>query len=436
VLCRPMMDLALNRLEAARPEIVKRLPTIQQSGRLDEFEAHLRISLLAMYAEPNQPLLRDLRIAVGKLVADCAHVILQSADWQNKYRGLWGILRIRVVADHKWLYQAGCCQRNPVIMHGFENMDILWCNDRGQGWQPAVDVMFPLNLLSTLPKPPPLSATEKTAGALPTAAPRENLAPRPGAMSRGRVRARGAPTGLVEPAPQPARGQGKQAKKTEAPEKSAARAVEEAGLSSPNKATQDATGGDTTEADPSTAVAQGIDSSVEDSWSSYWANISTQYSMLPMILNLPPPSYPPARSSSEPPRPSSSSSALSARAEPFQPGDSLPSAGSSSSTREPTSDYARGESQASIDYTEDPTRLAELYGSGDNQPRTSQDKGKGKEVTGSTTPASSSKQSDHAETTEGQSSSEQDTAAELILDLSSLGISEKDDDDDWPLLPR
>jgi hypothetical protein len=415
-----MMDMALNRIEAARPEIVKELPTIQRA-RLDDFEYHIRMALINLYAEPNQPLLRDLRIVVGKLVAACLHIILQSPAWHTKYEKLWGILRVRVVADHKWLYQAGLCGRNPVIMHGFEHMSILWANHRGEGWQPAVDVMFPLNLVDTLPKPPPPSTPQnkkKTSKAVPIIGPGGTVAPRSSTMPRGRGRGRGAPTGLVEPAPQPARGKGKQNKKTQAIEN--AGVIEEAVSSSTSKATPATTSEATTEAGPSSTRTRDDSFTADDAWIAYWANITAQYALPPLILNLHPPSVERARRSPSPTRPSSSSSALSAVAEPFLPTESVPSAGSSIIHRD---------SLISTEYLESPTRLAELYGTDDDEPSSKQDKGKGKEVAGSATPGSSSKQSESVESTSGQSDQEE-TTAEMTLDLSSLDIGKKDDDDD------
>lgn len=434
MLCHPMMNMAINRIDEARAEIVKKLPILRQA-QLEGFEYGLRMALLNMYAEPDQWIIRALRIAVGKLIGACFHIILQSPAWPTKFEKLWGILRVRVVADHKWLYQAGLCQRNPVIMHGFEHMSINWTNYRHEGWQPSDDLMFPEDEVHTLPKPPPFSnpqTKKKTSKAIPIISPSGTIEPRSSTMSRGRGRGRGAPTGLVEPAPQPARGKGKQNKKAPAVEKAAAETTEQAGPLSTSKATPATTSGATTEAGPSSTAARDDPFISDDANIAYWADIASKFRTPTPGLDMPPPGGPssgfPARRSSSPTRPSSSSSALSAMAEPFLPGGSLPSAGSSS-TRENMSSFIHGDTRISTEYLESPSRLAELYGTDDDEPEENKDKGKGKEVARPATPGSSSKQNEDTETTGGPSS-QQDATGQTTLDLTSLNISKKNDGDD------
>lgn len=434
VLCHPMMNMALNRIDEARAEIVKKLPILRHA-QLEGFEHGLRMALINMYAEPDQWIIRALRITVGKLIGACFHIILQSPAWPTKFEKLWGTLRVRVVADHKWLYQAGLCERNPVIMHGFEHMSINWTNYRHEGWQPSDDLMFPEDEVHTLPKPPPVSTPQnkrKTSKAIPIITPGGTIAPRSSTMPRGRGRGRGAPTGLVEPAPQPARGKGKQNKKAPAVEKAAAESTEQAGSSSTSKATPATTSGITTEAGPSSTAARDDPFVSDDANIAYWAEIASKFRPPTPGLDMPPPGGPssgfPARRSSSPTRPSSSSSALSAMAEPFLPGGSLPSAGSSS-THENTSSFIHGDTRISTEYLESPSRLAELYGTDDDEPAENKDKGKGKEVAHPATPGSSSKQNEDAETIGGPSI-QQEATGQTTLDLTSLDINKKNDGDD------
>lgn len=98
-LCRPMMDHALDQLDAATEVIEKLVPALRHAN-LDTFEFDLRVSMLIMYDQPDQWRIRSLRIVMGKLMAVCFPLILQSRRWESVYELLWGILRIRVVADH------------------------------------------------------------------------------------------------------------------------------------------------------------------------------------------------------------------------------------------------------------------------------------------------------------------------------------------------
>lgn len=458
VLCRPMMDYAIKRIEEGTAEIVKKLPIIRHS-QLESFEYGLRMALLNMYDEPNQWIIRALRIVMGKLMAVCFHIILQSPGWAQKFEKLWGTLRIRVVTDHKWLYQAGLVERNPVIMYGFENMSILWANYRGD-WQPADHLTFPEDQVDTLPKPPPQSPPstphprKKMSKAIPIVNPDGTIAPRPNTIPRGRGRGRGMPTGLVEPAPQPARGKGKQ--KAQVPEKAATGATEEAGPSSTTKAAPTTASGTTNEGGPSSAAAARDDPFASDVVNlAYWANMASKSNFSRPNLGSPthsgpPHSCPAPRRFSSPTRPSSSSSALSAAAEPFLPGGPLHS-GESSTGKRPSS-ITHTDAQTSTDYLESPSRLADLYDIDDDELERHQGKGKGKEVAGPATPSSSFSWGERMETLEehqgkgkgkevagpatpgssfswGEPSSQQESAAQMALDLASLDINKNDDEE-------
>lgn len=431
VLCRPMMDFALDRIEEATAEITKKLPTLR-NAQLESFEYGLRMALLNMYDEPDQWLIRALRIVMGKLMAACFHIILQSPGWSLKFEKLWGSLRIRVVADHKWLYQAQLCERNAVIMYGFENMRILWTNYRGENWQPADDLMFPEDQLDTLPKPPAQSPPstpprkKKLSKAIPIISPGGTVAPRPNTIPRGRGRGRGVPTGLVQPAPQPARGgKGKQVKKAQGPEKAAVGVTEEAGPSSTTKAAPAPTPGPRNEGGPSSAASREDPFASDETNIAYWAKIASQSNFPLPALAAPSQSGPSARRLSSPTRPSSSSSALSATAEPFLPGGPLHSA-ESSAHKHPSSNI-HADAQTSTDYLESPSRMEELYDIGEDELDKHQGKGKGKEVAGPTTPGSSFSQSEDVQTT-SEPSGQQEATEQMTRDLSSLNISKNDDD--------
>lgn len=431
VLCRPMMDFAIDRIEEATAEIVKKLPSLRHA-QLESFEYGIRMALLNMYDEPDQWRIRALRIVMGKLMAVCFHIILQSPAWAPKFEKLWGALRIRVVADHKWLYQAELCERNAVIMYGFQNMQIRWANYRGENWQPADDLMFPEDQIDTLPKPPSQSPPstphrkKKMSKAIPIVSPGGTIAPRPNTIPRGRGRGRGVPTGLVEPAPQPARGKGKQTKKAQAPEKAATGATEEAGPSSTTKAAATTTPGASNEGGPSSAAARDDPFASDAANIAYWAKIASQSNFPLPNLGSPSQSGPSARRASSPTRPSSSSSALSAAAEPFLPGGPLHSA--ESSARKHSSPITHVDAQTSTDYLESPSRLADLYDIDDDELDKHQEKGKGKEITDPATPGSSFSRSEGMELTR-EPSSQQETAGQMTLDLSSLDISKKDNED-------
>ena len=424
VLCRPMMDFALNHIEQATAEIVKKLPVLQ-NAQLEAFEHGLRMALLNMYEEPDQWIIRALRIVMGKLMAVCFHIILQSPAWSTKFEKLWGVLRVRVVADHKWLYQAGLCERNAVIMYGFEHMSILWTKYRGEEWQPADDLMFPEDAVDTLPKPPqrdPPSTphgNKKKSKAIPIISPGGTIAPRPNTLPRGKGRGRGAPTGLVEPAPQPARGKGKQKMKAQVTQKAAIGTIEEGESSKSVKATPTPASGATTEAAPSSAGARNDPFASDETNISYWADIASKSSFPPL-------SGPEARRASSPSRPGSSSSALSATAQPFLPSGSQPSAGSS--TTGVLSYSVHRDPRVSDAYLEDPARLAELYGTDDDEPVQKQDKGKGKEVAGPATSGSSSSSHGASVETTDEEASLQETTGQMTLELSSLDISKDDDE--------
>ncbi|KAJ4394510.1 telomerase inhibitor [Gnomoniopsis smithogilvyi] len=140
-LCRPMMDQAVDQIDDTTDLIQDKLSLLRLAN-IDEFEICIRRALLLMYDEPDQWRIRALRIVMGKLMAVCFPLILQSQRWET-YEKWWGMLRVRVVADHKWLYQAGMCPRNDIILSGFENLDVIWVRYRKEGWQPSDDLMFP-----------------------------------------------------------------------------------------------------------------------------------------------------------------------------------------------------------------------------------------------------------------------------------------------------
>lgn len=193
-LVRPMMDHALERLEAAA-DAIRQLEPVLRRAHLDDFELCVRRALLVMYGEPDQWRIRALRIAMGRLMAACFPLVLQSPRWPASYAQLWGMLRVRVVVDHKWLASAGRCLASDVILAGFEHMDVLWVKYRGQGWRPPDDLMFPERELADLPDPPlvpssssspprspPLKAAagKKKSRAIPIIRPDGTLAPMPG----------------------------------------------------------------------------------------------------------------------------------------------------------------------------------------------------------------------------------------------------------------
>lgn len=155
------MDQAIDQIDDTTELIQERLPLLRLAN-LDEFEISLRRALLIMYDEPDQWRIRALRIVMGKLMALCFPLILQNQRWAE-YQKWWGMLRVRVVADHKWLYQCGMCQKSDVILSGFENIDVLWVKYRKEGWQPSDDHIFPAHD-SEDPPDPPASAPPTPAG--------------------------------------------------------------------------------------------------------------------------------------------------------------------------------------------------------------------------------------------------------------------------------
>lgn len=430
VLCRPMMDFALSRIEEATAEITKKLPTLRHA-QLDGFENGLRMALLNMYAEPDQWRIRALRIVMGKLMAVCFHIVLQSPNWSRKFENIWGVLRLRVVADHKWLCQAGLCEKNTVIMHGFDHMNIRWVNHRDEDWQPADELMFPEDEVETLPKPPPQSPPstphrkKKVSKAIPIITPGGTIGPRPGSRARGR----GMSAGMVQPAPQPVRGQGKQ-KKAQDFEKAIAGANNEAkaGSSSTTKATLAATSGATSEAGPSPTAPRDDppvpgSSDASDASVAYWAYISSRSGFPRPGFGFASQGEPSKRRASSPSRPSSSSSALSGAAEPFLPSGPSQSAGIPAA--EPSSSTIHAEPRTSSDNPGSPSRLAELYGVSEDDMR--KEVRKGKQVAGPITPGSSFSLSDDMAATSEPAGQDEPTE-QTIPEFSSLDINKDDDD--------
>ncbi|KAL1865505.1 hypothetical protein Daus18300_007150 [Diaporthe australafricana] len=441
VLCRPMMDFALSRIEEATAEITKKLPILRHA-QLDGFENGLRMALLNMYAELDQWRIRALRIVMGKLMAACFHIVLQSPNWSRKFEKVWGVLRVRVVADHKWLYQAELCEKNTVVMHGFEHMNIRWVNHRDEDWQPADDLMFPEDEVETLPKPPPQSPPstphrkKKVSKAIPIITPGGTIEPRPSSRPGGRGRGRGMSTGLVQPAPQPVRGQGKQ-KKAQDSGKGVAGAINEAkgGSSSTTKAMPTATSGATSEAGQSSAAPL-ADPSVpafsdtSDASVAYWAYIYSKSGFPPPGVGSATQGEPSKRRASSPSRPSSSSSALSGAAEPFLPGG--PSQPAGTSAAEPSSSTIHAEPRTSSDHPDSPARLAELYGVSEDDLK--KEIRKGKQVAGPITPGSSfNSQSEDIATTGEPASQEEPTEQTTIPEFASLDINKDTDDDTRPV---
>lgn len=447
MVCRPMMAEAVRRIDKARAEIVKQLPVVLQDIRLlDYFEYGFRMALVHMYTEPHQLLLQDLRVMMGKLVADILPSIIQHPEWSATYKSLWGMLLVRVVADHKWLYQAGLCEKKPDIERGYEHMAISWQDHRQEAWQPGVNTVPPERPVDTTPAPPPSSTQQSrptTTRAIPMITSDGTVTPRPGATvprarggRGGRGRGRGGPSGIVEPAPQPARGKGKKKETTEAQtsENSEAGPSERGESSSTSQATQGTTtSGATTEAGPPDA-GLGAEQYLRQNPArrAYWMSVIAHLNRPAMFTTMAYPSHQPAGRPPSPARPSSSSSALSARAEAFHPGEpSLqPAAARPSSYYEETFPTlpSRVDTATSDAYLNDPTRQDDLYGP--SEPPTRQDKGKGKEVARSTTTGESSRQSEYTPPTEGESSRSHESTEQLAQAFTSFDISENEKSDD------
>lgn len=163
-LCRPLMDQAIDQIDEATEQIKEIQPQLRNLN-LDLFGDHIQQALLIMYSEPDQWRIRALRIVMGKLMAVCFPLILEkcSCSWESGWRQGVDFLRMRVVADHKWLYQAGWCVRNEAIMKGNESMEVGWVRYRPKGWKPSDDLLFPEDDFDNLPdQPSPFSAPSHT----------------------------------------------------------------------------------------------------------------------------------------------------------------------------------------------------------------------------------------------------------------------------------
>lgn len=174
------MDQAVDQIDDATKQIQEKLPLLRLAN-IDDFESSIRRALLIMYDEPDQWRIRALRIVMGKLMAVCFPLVLQSQRWASNYQKWWGVTRVRVVADHKWLVQAGMCQESNVILSGFEHMDVMWMRYREVGWEPSDDRMFPMRAAEDPPasatSAPPTSANgKKRSKAIPIVDPSGNIA--------------------------------------------------------------------------------------------------------------------------------------------------------------------------------------------------------------------------------------------------------------------
>lgn len=151
-LCRPMMDQAVDQIDNMTAHIKKLESHLRHAIDLDTFESALRRALYLLYDQPDQWRIRALRIVMGKLMAVCFPLILQSHGWRTKYQEKWGTrymhetliqLHMRVVLDHKWLSSSTLVPRNDLIMKGYETIECDWVRYRAEGWKPADDMMFP-----------------------------------------------------------------------------------------------------------------------------------------------------------------------------------------------------------------------------------------------------------------------------------------------------
>lgn len=172
------MDQAIDQIDDTTDLIQEKVPLLRLAN-IDEFEISIRRALLIMYDEPDQWRIRALRIVMGKLMAVCFPLILQSQRWET-YQKWWGMLRVRAVADHRWLYQAGMCPRNDVILSGFENLDVIWVRYRKEGWKPSDDLMFPTREVEIPPgspatAPPTPAGGKKKSKAIPIVDPSGNI---------------------------------------------------------------------------------------------------------------------------------------------------------------------------------------------------------------------------------------------------------------------
>lgn len=267
-----MMDHALTHIEAAA-EAIQKLEATLRGSRLDEFESNIRCALLMMYDQADQWTIRALRIVMGKLLAVSFPLILQSPRWSRSYQQLWGILRVHVVVDHKWLSTAEQCRQSDVILAGFEHMDILWVKYRGKGWLPSDDLMFPGSEVANLPGPPVLplepARGKKKSKAIPIVRPDGTVAAAPSKkVVRGRGRGRGIDysTGTVEPATSKAKAKEQEVK---TPEQTPKKLVTKTGSSPAPKIT-------TIVGSTGTATAIAADKDAQPGSAAWWAYISLQ----------------------------------------------------------------------------------------------------------------------------------------------------------------
>lgn len=203
-----MKDEALNQIEAATDHIADVFKGRTRYERIDKFEENIREALEMMYSEFNQWHIRAVRLVMAKLMAKAFPVITRNFHWESHYQELWGALRCKVVADHKFFVSTGILEPNADILKGFESWNMaIWDYKQG-GVLPAPEQPPMPSLAGSSSSLSPPSRGKKSR-AIPIVRPDGTIAPRPG----GRGRTGGPSTGLVEPAPQPAKGKEKQKKK-------------------------------------------------------------------------------------------------------------------------------------------------------------------------------------------------------------------------------
>lgn len=114
VRCRSMMDLAIDNLEDACAIIEKAAPQLIHID-VESFQEPVRRALLIMYEQPDQWVMRGLRLAMARLVGTFYGFLTLNPRWAACYEADWKVVHRFIMEDNMYFGQGGCLRSVPAV---------------------------------------------------------------------------------------------------------------------------------------------------------------------------------------------------------------------------------------------------------------------------------------------------------------------------------
>ena len=106
VMCRDMMDMAVDNIEDITETVENIAPTLAHID-VDSFQEPVHRALLIMYEQPDQWLLRALRLAMSRFVTSFYGFMILNQNWAPRYKEAWGDVNNNIMHDNLYYGRIG-----------------------------------------------------------------------------------------------------------------------------------------------------------------------------------------------------------------------------------------------------------------------------------------------------------------------------------------